>query len=106
MVRVEEASEAARLIQSALDTLPGGSLAVRLDSLPEGEGAFGLVEGWRGPIWHWVVAGKNDTLRRVKIKDPSFANWPAVNYAILKNIVPDFPLVNKSFNLSYAGNDL
>jgi Ni,Fe-hydrogenase III large subunit/Ni,Fe-hydrogenase III component G len=106
MVRVEEANEAARLIRSALETLPGGSLAVGLDSLPEGEGAFGLVEGWRGPIWHWVVAGKDNALRRVKIKDPSFANWPAVNYAILKNIVPDFPLVNKSFNLSYAGNDL
>ena len=54
------------------------------------QGAFGLVEGWRGPIWHWVVAGKNNTLRRVKIKDPSFANWPALNYAILENIVPDF----------------
>jgi Ni,Fe-hydrogenase III large subunit len=65
-----------------------------------------LVEGWRGPIWHWVVAGKDNSFRRVKIKDPSFANWPALNYAILKNIVPDFPLVNKSFNLSYAGNDL
>jgi Ni,Fe-hydrogenase III large subunit/Ni,Fe-hydrogenase III component G len=106
MVRVEEANEAARLIGSALETLPSGSLAVRIDSLPEGEAAFGLVEGWRGPIWHWVVAGDNNTLRRVKVKDPSFANWPALNYAILKNIVPDFPLVNKSFNLSYAGNDL
>ena len=106
MVRVEEAREAARLIATALDALPSGSLAVSIDALPEGEGAFGLVEGWRGPIWHWVVAGKNNTLRRVKIKDPSFANWPALNYAILKNIVPDFPLVNKSFNLSYAGNDL
>jgi Ni,Fe-hydrogenase III large subunit/Ni,Fe-hydrogenase III component G len=106
MVRVEEAREAARLIETALDALPSGSLAVSIDALPEGEGAFGLVEGWRGPIWHWVVGGKNNTLRRVKIKDPSFANWPALNYAILKNIVPDFPLVNKSFNLSYAGNDL
>lgn len=106
MVRVEEANEAARLIGSALEILPSGSLAVRLDFPPEGEAAFGLVEGWRGPIWHWVVAGKNNMLRRVKVKDPSFANWPAVNYAILKNIVPDFPLVNKSFNLSYAGNDL
>jgi Ni,Fe-hydrogenase III large subunit/Ni,Fe-hydrogenase III component G len=106
MVRVEEAREAARLIETALDALPSGSLAVPLDAIPEGEGAFGLVEGWRGPIWHWVVAGKNHTLRRVKIKDPSFANWPALNYAILENIVPDFPLVNKSFNLSYAGNDL
>jgi Ni,Fe-hydrogenase III large subunit len=74
--------------------------------LPEGESAFGLVEGWRGPIWHWAVAGKNNMFRRIKIKDPSFANWPALNYAILDNIVPDFPLVNKSFNLSYAGNDL
>ena len=106
MVRVEEAREATHLIRSALEALPSGSLAVPLDALPEGEGAFGLVEGWRGPIWHWVVAGKNNTLRRVKIKDPSFANWPALNYAILENIVPDFPLVNKSFNLSYAGNDL
>jgi Ni,Fe-hydrogenase III large subunit/Ni,Fe-hydrogenase III component G len=106
MVRVEEAREASRLIGSALEALPSGRLAVALDTLPEGEGAFGLVEGWRGPIWHWVVGGKNQSLRRVKIKDPSFANWPALNYAILKNIVPDFPLVNKSFNLSYAGNDL
>ena len=106
MVRVEEAREAARLIETAVEALPSGGLAVPIDALPEGEGAFGLVEGWRGPIWHWVVAGKNNALRRVKIKDPSFANWPALNYAILKNIVPDFPLVNKSFNLSYAGNDL
>jgi len=106
MVRVEEAREAARLIGCALEALPGGGLAVPLDALPEDEGAFGLVEGWRGPIWHWLVAGKNNALRRVKIKDPSFANWPALNYAILENIVPDFPLVNKSFNLSYAGNDL
>jgi Ni,Fe-hydrogenase III large subunit/Ni,Fe-hydrogenase III component G len=106
MVRVEEAREAARLITTALETLPSGGLAVSLDTLPEGESAFGLVEGWRGPIWHWVVAGNNNTFRRAKIKDPSFANWPALNYAILENIVPDFPLVNKSFNLSYAGNDL
>jgi len=106
MVRVEEAREAVRLIDAALETLPRGDLTVPLDSLPEGEGAFGLVEGWRGPIWHWVVGGKNNLFRRVKIKDPSFANWPALNYAILDNIVPDFPLVNKSFNLSYAGNDL
>jgi Ni,Fe-hydrogenase III large subunit/Ni,Fe-hydrogenase III component G len=106
MVRVEEAREAARLIETALEALPSGSLTVSFDALPDGQGAFGLVEGWRGPIWHWVVGGNNNTLRRVKIKDPSFANWPALNYAILKNIVPDFPLVNKSFNLSYAGNDL
>ena len=43
---------------------------------------------------------------RVKVVDPSFRNWPALEYAVLKNIIPDFPLCNKSFNLSYSGNDL
>jgi Ni,Fe-hydrogenase III large subunit len=106
MVRVEEAREAASLIQRALNEIVPGEIARPLPELPVGAGAFGLAEGWRGPIWHWVTAGENNSLARVKVKDPSFANWPALNYAILKNIVPDFPLVNKSFNLSYAGNDL
>lgn len=106
MVRVEEAREAANLIMRALERLPEGKISTPLPALPSGASGFGLVEGWRGPIWHWLVAGEPNRLTRVKIKDPSFANWPALHYAILKNIVPDFPLVNKSFNLSYAGNDL
>ncbi|HET9533330.1 MAG TPA: NADH-quinone oxidoreductase subunit C [Blastocatellia bacterium] len=106
MVRVEEVHEAFNLISRALDDMPEGKVLESIEVLPEGESAFGLIEGWRGPVWHWVVAGSNNMLERVKVKDPSFANWPALNYAILKNIVPDFPLVNKSFNLSYAGNDL
>ncbi len=106
MVRVDEARESARLIMHALDRLPEGITSVPLAALPVGASGFGLVEGWRGPIWHWLVAGEQNRLARAKIKDPSFANWPALHYAILKNIVPDFPLVNKSFNLSYAGNDL
>jgi Ni,Fe-hydrogenase III large subunit len=106
MVRVEETHEAFSLIARALDALPEGTSLNVVETLPAGASAFGLVEGWRGPIWHWVTAGEKNSLFRVKVKDPSFANWPALNYAILKNIVPDFPLVNKSFNLSYAGNDL
>ncbi|HLG13761.1 MAG TPA: NADH-quinone oxidoreductase subunit C [Blastocatellia bacterium] len=106
MVRAEELHESFGLVARALDRLPEGSLAASIREIPVGASSFGLVEGWRGPIWHWVVAGANGSLSRVKIKDASFANWPALNYAILKNIVPDFPLVNKSFNLSYAGNDL
>ena len=106
MMRVEEAHEAFNLITRALDALPEGKTLQPIDALTAGASDFGLVEGWRGPIWHWVVAGEDNLLSRVKVKDPSFANWPALNYAILKNIVPDFPLVNKSFNLSYAGNDL
>ena len=64
------------------------------------------VEGWRGRIVHWLVAGADGRLRRVKIVDPSFLNWPALAVALADTIVPDFPLCNKSFNLSYSGNDL
>jgi Ni,Fe-hydrogenase III large subunit len=106
MVRVEEARESARLIVQALESLPEGELVETIPSLPNGSSGFGLVEGWRGPVWNWVSIGPNGSLARVKIKDPSFVNWPALSYAILNNIVPDFPLCNKSFNLSYAGNDL
>jgi Ni,Fe-hydrogenase III large subunit/Ni,Fe-hydrogenase III component G len=106
MVRVEEVQEAFNLITRALDALPEGKTLQSIGALPAGTSEFGLVEGWRGPVWHWVAAGEDNLLSRVKVRDPSFANWPALNYAILKNIVPDFPLVNKSFNLSYAGNDL
>jgi len=106
MVRVEEVRESVGLIAQALDGLPEGKTVSEIRSIPSGTSAFGLVEGWRGPIWHWVAIGENRSLVRVKVKDPSFSNWPALNYAILNNIVPDFPLCNKSFNLSYAGNDL
>jgi Ni,Fe-hydrogenase III large subunit len=106
MVRVKEAHASVELIHQALAGMPAGSISCRVSTLPSGSRAFGLVEGWRGPIWHWIVAGENGLFSRVKVKDPSFANWPALNHAILGNIVPDFPLCNKSFNLSYAGNDL
>jgi Ni,Fe-hydrogenase III large subunit/Ni,Fe-hydrogenase III component G len=106
MVRVEEVHESVRLIDHVLRHLPQGKISEPVTKWEKNASAFGLVEGWRGPIWHWVVGGSGSSLARVKIKDPSFANWPALNYAILKNIVPDFPLINKSFNLSYAGNDL
>jgi Ni,Fe-hydrogenase III large subunit len=66
----------------------------------------GIVEGWRGTIVHRVELAPDGTLTRTKIVDPSFFNWPALPIALTGVIVPDFPLVNKSFNLSYAGNDL
>jgi Ni,Fe-hydrogenase III large subunit/Ni,Fe-hydrogenase III component G len=71
----------------------------------EGHGS-GIVEGWRGAIVHRVQFGSDGKLRRVKVVDPSFFAWPALPVALVDTIVPDFPLVNKSFNLSYAGNDL
>jgi Ni,Fe-hydrogenase III large subunit len=66
----------------------------------------GIAEGWRGTVVHRVELAADGTLSRVKIVDPSFFNWPALPIAMANVILPDFPLVNKSFNLSYAGNDL
>jgi Ni,Fe-hydrogenase III large subunit len=66
----------------------------------------GLVEGWRGTIAHRIEMAPDGTIARLKIVDPSFFNWPALPVALADTIVPDFPLTNKSFNLSYAGNDL
>jgi Ni,Fe-hydrogenase III large subunit/Ni,Fe-hydrogenase III component G len=106
LVRVEEARESVRLIRQAVDRLPRGPLAAPLGRLPAVAPAFSMVEGWRGRIIHWVMADAGGRLERVKILDPSFLNWRPLSYALLKNIVPDFPLCNKSFNQSYSGNDL
>jgi Ni,Fe-hydrogenase III large subunit len=106
LVRVEKARESARLIRQAVERMPGGPPAATLGALPAFEPAWGMVEGWRGAIIHWVMADAAGLLFRVKIMDPSFLNWRPLSYALLKNIVPDFPLCNKSFNQSYSGNDL
>jgi Ni,Fe-hydrogenase III large subunit/Ni,Fe-hydrogenase III component G len=106
MVRLDEVREAARLVALAARRAPDGPTRIALGPLPTGADGLGLVEAWRGPVWYWVKAGGPATLARVKVADPSFRNWPALEYAVLKNIVPDFPLCNKSFNLSYSGNDL
>ena len=66
----------------------------------------GIVEGWRGTIVHRVEIDPDGHITRAKIVDPSWFNWPALPVAMADTIVPDFPLTNKSFNLSYAGNDL
>ena len=105
-IRVDEANESVSIIKQALTQLPKGELVAPLGRLSAWEPAFGMVEGWRGAILHWVMADDHGKLYRVKVKDPSFVNWPALSFALLKNIVPDFPLVNKSFNQSYSGNDL
>ncbi len=71
-----------------------------------GSAGLGVVEAWRGTLCHRVELDGAGRLTRVKIVDPSFFNWPALSVALEDTIVPDFPLANKSFNQSYAGNDL
>jgi Ni,Fe-hydrogenase III large subunit/Ni,Fe-hydrogenase III component G len=104
-VRVEEVRQSLSIIEQLVASLQAGSVHVAVPPLPAGAVALGYVEGWRGEIYHWLRAGENGRLSRCKIKDPSLQNWPALSEAILGNIVPDFPVVNKSFNLSYSGTD-
>jgi Ni,Fe-hydrogenase III large subunit/Ni,Fe-hydrogenase III component G len=105
VVRIDEVAEAARLIEMAARRAGSGASAVPLGRLRAGASAVSVVEGWRGPSWYYVLARDESSVARVKLADPSFRNWPALERAVLKNIVPDFPLCNKSFNLSYSGND-
>jgi Ni,Fe-hydrogenase III large subunit/Ni,Fe-hydrogenase III component G len=104
-VRREEIYQSLAILRQIMEKLPSGAIRVRLDEVPPDRTALGYVEGWRGEIFHWVRTAPGNRLARCKIKDPSLQNWPALSEAILGNIVPDFPVVNKSFNLSYSGTD-
>jgi inorganic pyrophosphatase/exopolyphosphatase len=75
-------------------------------NLAENSMAISIVEGWRGEIVHIAITGVNGELLKYKIKDPSFNNWYMLAMAVRNNGISDFPLCNKSFNLSYCGNDL
>lgn len=104
-VRIDEVRESLSILEQIVASLPPGPCRVPLGVIPPDRSALGWVEGWRGEIFYWVRTAANGRLARCKIKDPSLQNWPALSEAILGNIIPDFPVVNKSFNLSYSGND-
>lgn len=104
-VRVDEVRESLSLIGQFTAQLPAGLLRVEVGELPPDRISLGYVEGWRGEIFHWIRTAPGNRLARCKVKDPSLQNWPALSEAILGNIIPDFPVVNKSFNLSYSGTD-
>jgi Ni,Fe-hydrogenase III large subunit len=106
-VRIDEVTESIALIRQVRERIPNSEVRATLPAPPEtGQWALGAVEGWRGEILYYVMAGDNGMIHRCKVRDPSFVNWPAIQFAVLGNIIPDFPLINKSFNLSYAGTDL
>jgi Ni,Fe-hydrogenase III large subunit/Ni,Fe-hydrogenase III component G len=105
-VRFDELQESCHLIQHILGTLPEGPHRTPLRVPADGAVGAGLIEGWRGPVWMALEAGPHGTIRRCHPHDPSWQNWPVLEHAIIGNIVPDFPLINKSFNLSYSGHDL
>ena len=105
-VRVEEVRESFRLMRELIAALPAGPLAALWSPPEAGVSGFSAVEGWRGEIVYWVECGPDASINRCMIRDASSVNWLAIEQAIHGNIVPDFPLCNKSFNQSYSGHDL
>ena len=106
-VRAEEVAVSAGLVADLAGRI--GALGPGSGTVPRASGSgagLGVVEAWRGTLVHRVEVGAGGLLTRVKVVDPSFCTWPALGVALADVIVPDFPLANKSFNCSYAGNDL
>lgn len=105
-VRFEEIEESLRLMDEILACMPDGEILAPLLPAPAQAAGIGWVEGWRGEILVWLRSDAKGQVGRCHPHDPSWIIWPAVEYAILGNIIADFPLINKSFNLSYSGPDL
>lgn len=109
-VRVEEVLNSTSMICEVVAGLHNDDELVASDimeRLKPNSHALGYTESHRGQTIHWVMIGENrDSLFRYKVRTASFANWPAIEQAVLNDIVPDFPIVNKSLDLSYSGNDL
>jgi Ni,Fe-hydrogenase III large subunit/Ni,Fe-hydrogenase III component G len=102
LVRMDEVLVSFTLIRQVVSMLPAGPLADELGPLPANRSAFSATESPRGENLHWVRTGPDGTIDRYRIRSASYPNWPAVAAAVPGNMVPDFPLINKSFELCYA----
>jgi Ni,Fe-hydrogenase III large subunit len=105
-VRFDELQESCVLIGKILTALPSGATRAEITMKNTPGFAVGLIEGWRGPVLMALEVDAGGNIRRCHAHDPSWQNWPVLEHAIIGNIVPDFPLINKSFNLTYSGHDL
>lgn len=105
-VRFEETFESLRLIRAICSELPPGAARADVELPPHETFGAGWVEAWRGEIFVALELRDGQSILRCHCHDPSWQNWPVLEHAVIGNIVPDFPLINKSFNLTYAGHDL
>jgi len=106
MSRVDELRQSKEFIK-AVTELKEDDLHVHLDyELSPYSNSLGYAESHRGETLHWIMIGKNNSILRYKVRTASRSNWPIIEQAVLNNIVPDFPVINKSFDFSYSGNDL
>ncbi len=104
-LRFEEIFASLRFCRALLAQLAAGATQAEVPDAEPGLLALGVIEGWRGPVLIALETAPHGGIRRCHAHDPSWQNWPLLEHAILGNIVPDFPLINKSFNLSYSGQD-
>jgi Ni,Fe-hydrogenase III large subunit len=102
-IRIEEAAASEELIQQTVGALPEGEISTQFEWNQRVQGCS-AVESPRGELFYWVEAS-GGLITRCHIKSPSFQNWPALPFAVVGNVIADFPLLNKSFNLSYSGCD-
>ncbi|HWR37871.1 MAG TPA: NADH-quinone oxidoreductase subunit C [Patescibacteria group bacterium] len=101
-VRVEEVKQSVKLIRQVLGRLPDGPLRVSLPPAKPHTFAFSLTESPRGANCHWVMSDEHNRIFRLFVRSASYPNWMAVPTTVPGNIIPDFPLINKSFELCYA----
>jgi Ni,Fe-hydrogenase III large subunit len=105
-VRWLEIQQSIDFIREQLHALPPGSIRSEISALLPNHLAVSLIEGWRGELCHVALTDAHGRFERYKVVDPSFHNWPGLAYALRGQQISDFPLCNKSFNLSYCGHDL
>jgi Ni,Fe-hydrogenase III large subunit len=105
-IRWLESQRSIEFLLDVLNQIPEGDLQIKAAALKPNQMALSMIEGWRGEIVHVAMTDANSRIARYKIKDPSFNNWAGLAMAVRGAQISDFPLCNKSFNLSYAGHDL
>lgn len=106
MVRVEEIQNSIMIIRQTLHNLDDSDIFCDVGQLEPYSHALGYAESHRGQTLHWVMSGQNNSIYRYKVRTASFCNWKIIEQAVLNDIVADFPIINKSLDLSYSGNDL
>ncbi|MBP2634970.1 MAG: hyfG [Firmicutes bacterium] len=101
-MRADEAIQSLGIISQLLRGLPSGKLITQLRPVEPYKSDFSVTESPRGSNLHWIMTGENNTIYRYFVRSASYPNWPALTVAVPGNIIPDFPLINKSFELCYA----
>ncbi|HSR18903.1 MAG TPA: NADH-quinone oxidoreductase subunit C [Ignavibacteriaceae bacterium] len=105
-IRFIEVQQSIKIINELIENLPEGELNKNIPGLKEDSLVISMTEGWRGEISHVILTDNTGKIKRVTVKDPSFNNWFGLALAVRNEGISDFPLCNKSFNLSYCGFDL